>query len=112
MRLAAVVKIGLEYIISIYLFTDFQTAVVHSTTKALQVIGRSYTTESKGGIVINISSLLALHFSNHLPVYASTKTAVLHYSMAMGVSSLICVRFNSKLKIQFELKYLLKILHY
>ncbi|CAB3234590.1 unnamed protein product [Arctia plantaginis] len=60
------------------------TAVVHSTMKAFQVMGRDNGMYSIGGLVINISSLLALHLSNRLPVYASTKTAVLQFSMAMG----------------------------
>ncbi|CAB3251831.1 unnamed protein product [Arctia plantaginis] len=55
------------------------TAVVHSTMKAFQVMGRDNGTYSNGGLVINIS-----HLSNRLPVYASTKTAVLQFSMAMG----------------------------
>lgn len=38
-----------------------------------------------GGVVVNISSLLALSLGSHLPVYAATKTAVLQYSTAMGV---------------------------
>lgn len=38
-----------------------------------------------GGAVVNISSLLAMSIGTHLPVYAATKTAVLQFSVSMGV---------------------------
>ncbi|XP_075969296.1 15-hydroxyprostaglandin dehydrogenase [NAD(+)]-like [Anticarsia gemmatalis] len=58
------------------------TAVVNSTMKALRVMGVDHG--GNGGVVLNISSLLALHLGTHLPVYAATKAAVLQFSMALG----------------------------
>lgn len=55
--------------------------------KALDIMG--VNKGGNGGIIVNISSLLALKVSSHLPVYAATKTAVLQFSIAMGVSRFI-----------------------
>lgn len=63
---------------------NFQTATVSSTLKALEVMG--VDSGGGGGTVINMSSLLALNIGTHLPVYAATKTAVLQFSISMGVS--------------------------
>ncbi|XP_045785453.1 15-hydroxyprostaglandin dehydrogenase [NAD(+)]-like [Maniola jurtina] len=56
------------------------TATVTSTYKALEVM--SVDKGGSGGVVLNISSLMALKPQEnfHLPVYAATKTAVLHFS--------------------------------
>ncbi|KAJ0180363.1 hypothetical protein K1T71_003767 [Dendrolimus kikuchii] len=58
------------------------TATVNSTMKALDIMATDKG--GHGGVIVNISSLLALSLSSHLPVYAATKTAVLQYSTAMG----------------------------
>ncbi|XP_045445986.1 alcohol dehydrogenase-like [Melitaea cinxia] len=59
------------------------TAVVTSTLKALQLM--RVDQGGKGGTIINISSLCALmQRSPFLFVYASTKSAVLHFSNCIG----------------------------
>ncbi|KAG6452920.1 15-hydroxyprostaglandin dehydrogenase [NAD(+)] [Manduca sexta] len=58
------------------------TATVSSTLKALEKMGADKG--GNGGVIVNISSLLALDLSSHLPVYSATKTAVLQFSIAMG----------------------------
>lgn len=59
---------------------------VHSTLKALEVMGLDKG--GFGGTVVNLSSMLALHFGTlHLPVYAATKTAVLQFSICMGTEA-------------------------
>ncbi|XP_039746587.1 15-hydroxyprostaglandin dehydrogenase [NAD(+)]-like [Pararge aegeria] len=56
------------------------TATVTSTFKALEVM--SVDNGGSGGVVLNVSSLIALKPQENLqlPVYAATKTAVLHFS--------------------------------
>lgn len=58
------------------------TATVSSTMKALDLMG--HDKNGHGGVIVNISSLLALNLTSNLPVYAATKTAILQYSATMG----------------------------
>lgn len=64
----------------------FQSATVNSTLKGLDYMGTDKG--GRGGVVVNMSSLLALNTGGRLPVYSATKTAVLQFSIAMGVSFL------------------------
>lgn len=68
----------------------FQSGTVFSTLKSMEVMG--VDKGGVGGTVLNISSLLALSLGSRLPVYAATKTAILQYSVSMGVS---CVHESS-----------------
>lgn len=61
---------------------------MNSTLKALDIMGADKG--GSGGVIVNISSLLALNLTSHLPVYAATKAAVLQFSIRMGVS-IICI---------------------
>ncbi|XP_028030460.1 15-hydroxyprostaglandin dehydrogenase [NAD(+)]-like [Bombyx mandarina] len=58
------------------------TGTVNSTLKALDIMGADKG--GSGGVIVNISSLLALNLTSHLPVYAATKAAVLQFSIRMG----------------------------
>ncbi|CAH2086737.1 unnamed protein product [Euphydryas editha] len=54
------------------------TATVTSTLKALEVMKAD--NGGSGGVIINMSSLVALQQNTHSPVYRATKTAVLQFS--------------------------------
>ncbi|CAG9783574.1 unnamed protein product [Diatraea saccharalis] len=69
------------------------TATISSTLKALDYMG--IDKGGIGGTVVNVSSLLALTPKPHLPVYASTKIAVLQFSNSIGAEL-----FYSKSKVR------------
>jgi short-subunit dehydrogenase len=62
----------------------FQTATINSTLKSFDMMGADKG--GSGGTVVNVSSLLALKRTPHLPVFTSTKLAVLQFSNSIGVS--------------------------
>ncbi|XP_072943559.1 uncharacterized protein [Epargyreus clarus] len=59
------------------------TALVTSTLKALEMMRKDMG--GKGGTIINISSIAALHQDTLLPVYFGTKSAVLQFSNCLGL---------------------------
>ncbi|XP_073943519.1 15-hydroxyprostaglandin dehydrogenase [NAD(+)]-like [Choristoneura fumiferana] len=69
------------------------TATIQSSLLALNFmrVDKSGT----GGIILNISSLWALRGDSQLPVYAATKTAVLHFSNSIGG-----IQHNSKTNVR------------
>ncbi|CAH0406622.1 unnamed protein product [Chilo suppressalis] len=69
------------------------TATISSTLKAISHMG--VDKGGMGGTVINVSSLLAFNAKPHLPVYKSTKIAVLQFSNSIGSE-----QFYSKTKVR------------
>lgn len=62
----------------------FQTAVITSTLKAIDIMRKDKG--GNGGTVINISSIAGLSQSHFLPIYFATKSAVIQFSNCIGVS--------------------------
>ncbi|KAJ0180352.1 hypothetical protein K1T71_003756 [Dendrolimus kikuchii] len=59
------------------------TALVTGTLKAMDLMRKDKG--GKGGTIINISSIVALHQSPLLPIYFATKSAVLQFSNCIGL---------------------------
>lgn len=57
---------------------------MNSTFKAVDAMSAEYG--GSGGVVVNISSLLALNQDSRLAVYSATKAAVLQFTVTLGVS--------------------------
>ncbi|CAH0748030.1 unnamed protein product [Diatraea saccharalis] len=63
------------------------TALISSTYKAMELMRKD--DGGKGGTIINISSIAALHPSPFLPVYFSTKSAVLQFTRSLCALDII-----------------------
>ncbi|XP_028030462.1 15-hydroxyprostaglandin dehydrogenase [NAD(+)]-like [Bombyx mandarina] len=59
------------------------TALITSSFKAYNLMRKDHG--GKGGTIINISSIVGLFQASLLPVYASTKSAVLQFSTCLGM---------------------------
>jgi len=62
-----------------------QIAVVRGTLLGLQYMGKDEG--GKGGVVVNMASVLGLTGSATFPVYVATKHAVIGLSRSFGVST-------------------------
>ncbi|XP_063360060.1 15-hydroxyprostaglandin dehydrogenase [NAD(+)]-like [Cydia amplana] len=69
------------------------TATIQSSLVALELMRADKG--GAGGAILNISSLWALRGDSQLPVYAATKTAVLHFSNSIGGK-----RYNKKTNVR------------
>lgn len=54
------------------------------TLKAIELMRKDEG--GKGGTVINVSSIAALHQAHYIPIYFATKSAVMQFSNCIGVS--------------------------
>lgn len=89
---------------NIYNPNNFQTALVSSTLKAVEVMGKDKG--GRGGAVINIASIAAVISLPNLAIYHATKSAVLQFSRCLGVSKIFRIRsMNYEVKINFILAY-------
>jgi 15-hydroxyprostaglandin dehydrogenase (NAD) len=66
-------------------FWLFQNAVVRGTLLGFQYMGKDKG--GKGGVVVNIASILGLAPMAGCPVYAGTKHAVIGITRSFGVST-------------------------
>ncbi|KAM3963418.1 LOW QUALITY PROTEIN: putative short-chain type dehydrogenase/reductase y4vI [Aphomia sociella] len=61
----------------------FKTALVTSSLKAHKLMSKEEG--GRGGTIINVASIMALLRTTLLPIYAATKSAVLHFSSGLGM---------------------------
>jgi 15-hydroxyprostaglandin dehydrogenase (NAD) len=73
----------------------FQNAVVRGTLLAFQYMGKDKG--GKGGVVVNIASILGLAPMAGCPVYVGTKHAVIGISRSFGVSTANNIREHTAL---------------
>ena len=62
-----------------------QNAVVRGTLLGLQYMGKDEG--GKGGVVVNMSSIVGLEPSETFPIYVTTKHAVIGLTRSFGVST-------------------------
>jgi len=65
-----------------------QNAVVRGTLLGLQYMGKDEG--GKGGVVVNMSSIVGLEPSETFPIYVTTKHAVIGLTRSFGVSTAYC----------------------